>query len=381
MKNVRKNRIVAIALMAVFIGAIFATALSASVLSTSPVKVMPLAFSVTPSTTLKLQNGTPSANGWNTSAVKVNLTATLAQDAEAIRGMWYSIDKFNVTTSLWAASQGWTKYNATPQGFWMTQNGSWRIKFNSTDAGWHNETTNSTIVKIDQVAPTQTVSTVSTSWYIKDFVLVNVTGVNDTAKWWMNSSGANKTVYTIGTASAVTKYYQNESTGAAGVSINITTQGVNVVNITSYDKAGNKVNTSATVKIDSVAPTTDAASANVTKGWYTFTASDVSSGVATVVVNGTTVTAVGGVYNVTVTNGVNTLVINITDVAGNVLSKTVTITATITPATTPTDWTTIIIIVVIVVVVVVVLAVVMMRRKGGKAPAAAEEAPAAEEKS
>jgi len=376
MKNVRKNKIVVIAMMAVFIGAIFATALSASVLSTSPVRVMPLAFSTTPSTTMKLNNATPVANGWNTTAVKVNLSATVAQDAEAIRGMWYAIDTWNMNGSVWTAGS-WTKYNATPAGFMLTQNGSYKIRFNATDAGWDNETTNSTIVNLDLVNPTHVVSTPSTSWSIIPYVHVNVTGVNDTAKWWINSSGANKTVYTIGSAAAVTKYYQNESTAAAGVSINVTTQGVNVVNITSYDKAGNTVKaTNLSVKIDSVAPTTTAANAAVTVAYYTFTAADASSGVATVVVNGTTVTAVAGVYNVSVTDGENTLVINITDVAGNVMSKTVTINATIAAENT-TDYTMYIIIIVVIVVVVVVVAVLMMRKGKGKAA----EAPAAEEKS
>jgi len=383
--NKMRSKIVAVAMIAIFVSAIFA---AASVQSASPVKVTTQAYATPPTTTLKLMNGTY-VNGWNTTVVNMNLTAVKGTALDVVKGIWYKLDIYNVTTKAWDALKPLTNYTKTEgksgKNVSIWTNGTIRISYNATvwnatQAGLYNETAKLKTINVDMNAPTMVTPVLTgtagtLNWY-KSNVSILLTPSNDTAKWWINNSGLKNTVYTIGPAAAVTKTWANKSEAAAGVNFTVSVQGTTLVNYSSSDNASNEVKANVTVKIDSVAPTTTAANAAVTVAYYTFTATDVSSGVATVVVNGTTVTAVAGVYNVSVTDGENTLVINITDVAGNVLSKTVTINATIAVDNT-TDYTMYIIIIVVIVVVVVVVAVLMMRKGKGKAA----EAPAAEEKS
>jgi hypothetical protein len=332
-------------------------------------------------------NGTPMGGVWNTTAVKINLTSVRGDAFNNVTGIWYKLDIWNNGT--WVAQKAWTNYSVSGKNVSIATNGTIRISYNATvynftSKGYFNETTKLKTLYIDMNAPTMDapvlVGTAGNLGWYKSAVNVTLKASNDSAKWWLNSSGLKSTTYKIGTAAANVTTYVNMTDMAAGVKFVVSAQGTTSVNYSSMDNASLMVEgaTNLSIKIDSVAPTTDAADAAITTENYTFTAADATSGVASVAVDGTAVTAVNGTYKVVLTDGSHTLNITVTDVAGNVLTKSVTVNVTLTPAVVESDNTMLyIIIIVIIVVVVVVVAVMMMRGKKGKAA----EAPAADEKS
>jgi hypothetical protein len=385
MKNRKNAKIAAIAVMAIFIGAIFAAAWSIGAISALPVKVTPLAGGTDPVTTLKLLNGTPVVNGWNTTTVNMNLTAVRAgqvDNDDRIAGIWYRLDTWNKSAGAWVVGT-WTNYSVTNLTRAINLNGTIRINYNASDH-LDDETTQTKIVMIDMTAPTTTATitggtAASNGWY-KSQVNITLKADNDT-DMIVNKSGLKSTTYQIGAVAAVTKTYVNQTDMAAGIAINVSAQGITLVNYSSKDNATNEALANVTVKIDSVAPTMTlpAAASTLTGMYFNWTGTDASSGIDhyLVSVNGAAATTVtpgtNGSGSVLLTvAGSNNVTVTAVDVAGNEVTQSVTVTAT---AAATTDYTMYIIIIVIIVVVVVV-AVLMLRKGKGKvaeAPAEAEE--------
>ena len=357
--------------------AILAAAFSVSVCSSLPVGAHILSAGTPPVTTLEITNGT------------MNLTAaqnqTTPDDDDNVSGIWYSLDVWNTTSNAWDIGD-WTNYTAAGGVNVTLPQGTVRINYNATDIGQENEITNTTIEEIDTVAPTASAAitsgtAASAGWY-KSNVTVLISTTNDTivAGYHRNSSGLNSTSYKIGTGSTVTTIIHNETERLAGVNMTVSAQGVNNVTYWSSDNATNKVAKNILVKIDSVAPTltlpTDGST--LTALWFNWTGADASSGIAKYTVSIDGAAAVNNTNgSIKLTGGSHNVTVTAIDVAGNSVSKSVTVTAT-APAG-GIDMMLIIIIVVVIVVVIAVVAVMMMKK--GKKGAVAEEAPAAEEKS
>lgn len=378
-----RTKIFAIAMMAMFIGAIFAAACSVGVLSALP--ITPLSTSTPPVTTMKLMNGTPVVNGWNTTAVKMNLTAVPGDvDAnDAIKGIWYRIDTYNNFTNAWVTGS-WVNYSTSGKNVTIKTNATIKINFNASDY-LENEVTQTKILNIDMRAPvttaTITAGTAGDNGWYKSKVNFTVKADNLVE---VNQSGLLNTKYKIGAAALATVTYVNMTDMAAGKKLNVSAQGSTLVEFYSTDNASNvEVTKNITIKIDSVAPTlalTQTNGSTITTRNITWTATDATSGVDhyLVSVDGGAAVTVAGTANGTelaasITNAQHNITVTAVDAAGNSVSKTVTLTVNI--AAVGTDYTMYIIIIVVIIVIVVV-AVLMMRRGKGKAA----EAPATEEK-
>lgn len=119
---------------------------------------------VAPVTTIAL-TGTLGANGWYTSNVQVNLTAT--DDYSGVNWTRYKID---------AASWATFTVNLT-----MSNDGSFVLTFRSEDLAGLTETNKTTTVKIDKAAPTLTLNQTSGMTVTKDYAVISWIGSDETS--------------------------------------------------------------------------------------------------------------------------------------------------------------------------------------------------------
>lgn len=125
--------------------------------------------------------------------------------------------------------------------------------------------------------------------------------------------------------------------GVASIStpVTVTTEGQNqVITGTATDQAGNAFTASLSVNLDKTAPTltitspADGAQVTASPVIVTATVADLLSGIASVTCNNSpaTLSNLSAVCNQTLTPGTNPIVVQVTDVAGNTTSSTITVT-------------------------------------------------------
>jgi hypothetical protein len=267
--------------------------------------------------------GTPNgANGWFISPVTA--AAAGADSASGIAGLNVNIDG--------GAWQG--------NGTVYANQGTHTVRGLARDNAGNTATSAPVNFNLDSVAPTIATGIPapdgSNGWFKTIPVHLTVSGTDAT-------SGISAAEIQIGTGAWVSS------------TTSVSEDGTHTINFRSIDMAGNTSSSSATVKVDTTAPT---ASVNLSgtlgaNGWYTtrpvatVSGSDAASGVATGQVN-----LNGGAWtgSVTVSDGIHTVQPAVTDNAGNasaVVSFTVkvdTIAPTINPSETGTqgndDWWT-----------------------------------------
>ncbi len=210
-----------------------------------------------PVTTAKV-TGTAGINGWYTSDVSVELSAT--DEGTGVKTTEYKVNDGE-----------WITYS---QAISLNTPGTTKVDYRSVDNAGNVETTQSLTVKIDKTAPVTT---------------AKVTGTEGTNGWYTSDVNVTLSATDEGTGVKSTEYKVNGGQWTAySQAISLTTAGTTQVDFRSTDHAGNvEATQSLTVKIDKTAPVTTAKVTGTTgeNGFYTsdaavdLTATDATSGV------------------------------------------------------------------------------------------------------
>lgn len=223
-------------------------------------------------------SGTQGLNGWYTSNVTINLTAT--DGSSGIANTLYSVD-----------GGSWTAFSAP---FAVGGDGIHEVTYYSTDNAGNAELLRAVKVGIDAMAP------------VSSYILSGVQGMNE----WFRS------YVMVALASA------DATSGVEGILFGVDSicgtpysapfvvsgDGSHTVNYCSRDMAGNQMQDSATVRIDTVAPVTllEFSGNPAVNGWYasamtaSISAADATSGVGSIMysVDGSDWTIYTGTFSV-----------------------------------------------------------------------------------
>src|SRR5258706_8683868 len=238
------------------------------------------------------KSGTAGSNGWYVSNVTVSVLGTDATSGLALTLVSANGGPWQATLNL--------------------SDGTYSVQGRTADNAGNQTTTSAQTIKVDKIAPTQTIAITSGTPGGSGYYVSNVT---------LTASASDGT-----SGVALTEYRVDGGTWTTGASATISTNGTHVADFRTTDNAGLiSLVASQTVKVDKTPPAitfipTGIAGSN---GWYTSTlglalsATDTTSGVSTheySLDGGTTWTAGN---SLTLADGVSTVNLRSNDVAGN----------------------------------------------------------------
>jgi predicted RNA-binding protein with TRAM domain len=331
-----------------------------------------------PQTTLAaLIPATPSGEqGWYKTDVSMNLTAI---DFGTPSPVGVNTTEYRINGGAWM-NYSTTGMNVTIDQSGVNSTGFVRIDYRSWDHDGNVEPFNTRYIKIDELAPTTTGTMTSGTAGSNGWFTSSMVGITLTAADAANGSGLNWTAYRNGTSGSFIKFnYTVES-----VTLSYTGDGTRKIEVYSVDNATNvETNKNVSVNIDTVAPTLAITQANGTSfasatPGINWTAADATSGLDhfEVSIDGGAATTVNGTELGTVlsslTNGQHNVTVKAVDVAGNSMTKTVTITVSAAG-----DNTLLILAIVagIIIAAAIAATMMMMRRKGKGKDVSEEELP------
>ncbi len=258
-------------------------------------------------------------------------TATLSKVGTAGSNGWYISNVTVSDTGTDATSGLGSTLVSANGGSWQTSislsNGTHTVQGQTTDKAGNQTVTSTQTVKVDTVAPSQTIAITSGTPGGSGYYVSNIT---------LTASPSDVT-----SGVALTQSRVDGGAWTTGVSTTISTDGTHVVEFRTTDNAGLSTTGSQTVKLDKTPPAiiltpTGTAGSN---GWYLSTvslalsATDATSGASTLEysLNGGTTWTAG--TSVTLTDGISTVNVRSTDVAGNQATSLTTIKVdTVAPA-------------------------------------------------
>ncbi len=229
---------------------------------------------------IKFEPSSPNENGWYNENVKAIITDTATQERTGSKHIVYVI-----------TGQSEKIGDARKVETMLEDEGSIDVTAHVIDDEGGSSDTNTKNVKIDKTAPNAPIVTAKSkadgknNWY-KSNVSVEITGISDKEKTGVKEiSGADKVTYSIDGKAEETITLTDTSTTQAEIADAITADGEHTIKAYTYDKAGNKSDASAELKINKDAAVPNKAELTVTETDYhtikvTATGADATSKVA-----------------------------------------------------------------------------------------------------